>query len=42
MDDASIALGTFIGFSPLWGFHTFLAITLAIFFKFIRNLRLIE
>ncbi|WP_250433791.1 DUF2062 domain-containing protein [Hanstruepera flava] len=29
----SIALGTFIGFSPLWGFHTFLAITLAIFFK---------
>ena len=29
----SIALGTFIGFSPLWGFHTFLAITLAVFFK---------
>lgn len=29
----SIALGTFIGFSPLWGFHTFLVITLAIFLK---------
>ncbi|WP_223032199.1 DUF2062 domain-containing protein [Hanstruepera marina] len=29
----SIALGTFIGFSPLWGFHTFLAITLAVFLK---------
>lgn len=29
----SIALGTFIGFSPLWGFHTLLAITLAVFFK---------
>lgn len=29
----SVALGVFIGFSPLWGFHTFLAIALAIFFK---------
>jgi glycosyltransferase involved in cell wall biosynthesis len=29
----SIALGTFIGFSPLWGFHSFLSVTLAIFFK---------
>ena len=29
----SIALGTFIGFSPLWGFHTFLVLTLAIFLK---------
>lgn len=29
----SIALGTFIGFSPLWGFHTALAISLAVFFK---------
>jgi len=29
----SIALGTFIGFSPLWGLQTFLAITLAIFLK---------
>lgn len=29
----SIALGVFIGFSPLWGFHTFLVFTLAIFLK---------
>ena len=29
----SIALGSFIGFSPLWGFHTALAISLAVFFK---------
>lgn len=29
----SIALGTFIGFSPLWGLHTFLVITLAIFLR---------
>ena len=29
----SIALGVFIGFSPLWGFHTILAISLAVFFK---------
>lgn len=29
----SIALGTFIGFSPLWGFHTFLVITLSILLK---------
>ncbi|TYB78598.1 DUF2062 domain-containing protein [Bizionia myxarmorum] len=29
----SVALGVFIGFSPLWGLQTFLAITLAIFFK---------
>lgn len=29
----SIALGAFIGFSPLWGLHTFLAITLAVFFR---------
>ncbi|MCX7551449.1 DUF2062 domain-containing protein [Xanthomarina sp. F2636L] len=29
----SIALGTFIGFSPLWGFHTFLVLSLAIFLK---------
>jgi len=29
----SIALGTFIGFSPLWGLHTFLVLTLALFLK---------
>ncbi|MFL0353008.1 DUF2062 domain-containing protein [Xanthomarina sp. GH4-25] len=29
----SIALGTFIGFSPLWGFHTILVLTLAVFLK---------
>lgn len=29
----SVALGVFIGFSPLWGFQTLLVITLAIFLK---------
>lgn len=29
----SIALGVFIGLSPFWGFHSFLAITLAVYFK---------
>ncbi|WP_193811512.1 DUF2062 domain-containing protein [Kaistella flava (ex Peng et al. 2021)] len=29
----SIALGFFIGLSPFWGFHSFLAITLAVYFK---------
>ncbi|MBM1105510.1 DUF2062 domain-containing protein [Aurantibacter crassamenti] len=29
----SIALGIFIGLSPLWGFHTILVITLAVLFK---------
>ncbi|WP_103069777.1 DUF2062 domain-containing protein [Aquimarina sediminis] len=29
----SLALGVFIGLSPLWGFHTMLVIFLAIFFK---------
>lgn len=29
----SVALGTFIGLSPFWGFHTALTITLAVFFK---------
>lgn len=29
----SIALGVFIGFSPLWGFHTLLVISLAVLFK---------
>lgn len=29
----SVALGTFIAFSPFWGFQTFLAITLAVYFK---------
>lgn len=30
---ASIALGVFIGIAPLWGFQTFLAIFLAVLFK---------
>ncbi|KQM48912.1 DUF2062 domain-containing protein [Chryseobacterium sp. Leaf201] len=29
----SIALGVFIGFSPFWGFHTLLVISLSILFK---------
>ena len=29
----SIALGIFIGLCPFWGFHSFLAITLAVYFK---------
>lgn len=29
----SIALGTFIGLTPFWGFHSFLSITLAVVFK---------
>ncbi len=29
----SIALGIFIGVSPFWGFHSFLAITLSVYFK---------
>lgn len=29
----SIALGLFIGLSPFWGFHSFLAITLSVYFK---------
>ncbi|MGY0391047.1 DUF2062 domain-containing protein [Bizionia sp. KMM 8389] len=29
----SVALGTFIGLSPLWGLHTVLVLTLALFFK---------
>ncbi|MDR6159693.1 glycosyltransferase involved in cell wall biosynthesis [Chryseobacterium sp. SLBN-27] len=29
----SIALGVFIGFSPFWGFHTLLTISLAVLFK---------
>lgn len=29
----SIALGVFLGLSPLWGFHTIIVIFLAIFFK---------
>lgn len=29
----SIALGVFIGLSPLWGFHTLLVISLAVLFK---------
>jgi glycosyltransferase involved in cell wall biosynthesis len=29
----SIALGVFIGFSPLWGFHTLLTISLSVLFK---------
>ncbi len=29
----SVALGVFIGYSPLWGFHTLIVLTLAVFFK---------
>ncbi|WP_416338129.1 DUF2062 domain-containing protein, partial [Lactobacillus acetotolerans] len=29
----SIALGTFIGLSPFWGFQTLLVISLAVVFK---------
>lgn len=29
----SVALGVFIGFSPFWGFHTFLVISLSVLFK---------
>lgn len=29
----SIALGIFIGLSPFWGLHSFLAITLSVYFK---------
>lgn len=29
----SIALGIFIGLSPFWGFHSFLAISLGVYFK---------
>lgn len=30
---SSIALGTFIGIAPLWGFQTFIVITLAVLFR---------
>ncbi len=29
----SVALGIFIGLSPFWGFHSFLAISLSVYFK---------
>ncbi|QBO57533.1 DUF2062 domain-containing protein [Chryseobacterium salivictor] len=29
----SIALGVFIGLSPFWGLHSFLAVTLSVYFK---------
>lgn len=29
----SIALGVFVGFSPLWGFHTLIVISLSVLFK---------
>lgn len=34
----AIALGIFIGISPLWGFHTVLAISLAVVFKLNRTI----
>lgn len=34
----SIALGTFIGIAPLWGFQTFLAIFLPVLFKWNKSL----
>ncbi len=38
----SIALGVFIGVSPFWGFHTFLAISLAVFFRLNKFLTFIS
>lgn len=38
----SIALGIFIGISPFWGFHTVLAISLAVFFKLNKFLTFIS
>lgn len=37
----SIALGIFIGISPFWGFHSFLAITLPVFFRLNKMLTFI-
>lgn len=38
----SIAMGIFIGMSPFWGFHTLLAISLAVFFKLNKFLTFIS
>lgn len=38
----SIALGIFIGFSPFWGFHTILAISLSVYFKLNKFLTFIS
>lgn len=38
----SIALGVFIGISPFWGFHTILAISLAVFFRLNKFLTFIS
>lgn len=37
----SIAMGIFIGISPFWGFHSFLAITLSVFFRLNKMLTFI-
>lgn len=37
----SIALGIFIGISPFWGLHSFLAITLSVFFRLNKMLTFI-
>lgn len=38
----SIALGIFIGLSPFWGFHSFLAISLSVYFKLNKLLTFIS
>ena len=38
----SIALGIFIGISPFWGFHTVLALSLAVFFRLNKFLTFIS
>lgn len=38
----SIALGVFIGFSPFWGFHTILALSLSALFKRNKTLTFIS
>ena len=38
----SIALGIFIGLSPFWGFHSFLAISLSFYFKLNKLLTFIS
>ena len=32
----SIALGVFVGIAPFWGFQSILALTLAVFFNWIK------
>lgn len=37
----SIGLGLFVGLSPLWGFHTFIVISLAVLFKLNKGLSIL-